>query len=96
LNLPRRKPDPLASVAAGWLVRLVGASSVSSLLPELNAWLQEDESHRKAFATARLAWGLAGPYALATKPGAGSEELNAFLKALDEARWLIQKDLLDS
>ena len=90
-----RKHDVLDD-AADWLAKLVCAASVSSVLPELNAWLREDESHRRAFAEAQRAWRLAKPFSKAGQPGAGSTEAKAFFDALEEERCRSPKDFADS
>ena len=82
--------------AAGWLAKLVCAASVSNVLPALNAWLRENDSHRAAFAEARRAWRLAKPFSLAAQPDAGSAEANAFFEALDEERRRSPKAFADS
>ena len=82
--------------AAGWLAKLVCAASVSSVLPDLNAWLREDESHRRAFAEAQRAWRLGKPFAQAGQPGAGTAEAKAFFDALEEERCRSPKDFTDS
>jgi ferric-dicitrate binding protein FerR (iron transport regulator) len=82
--------------AAGWLAKLVCATSVSSIVPALNAWLREDKSHRTAFEEARRAWRLAKPFCVAAQSGAGSAEVKAFFEALDEERCRSPKDFADS
>jgi ferric-dicitrate binding protein FerR (iron transport regulator) len=77
-------PAKLRKKAFKWLVALLYTEDISIVLPELNAWLREDQAHRAAFACARRTWRLAGPYLRATEHGAGHAEFRAFMDALEE------------
>lgn len=82
--LKRMSPAKLRKKAFKWLVALLYAENISSVLPDLNAWLREDPAHRAAFGCARRTWQLVGPYLRATEPGAGHAEFRAFIDALEE------------
>jgi hypothetical protein len=81
----------LRKKAFKWLVAFFYAESISSVLPELNAWLREDPAHRAAFACARRTWRLAGPYLRATEYGADRSEFRAFMDALEEEEFAISR-----
>jgi hypothetical protein len=80
----RVSPAKLRKKAFKWLVVFLYAENISSVLPELNAWLRADPAHRAAFACARRTWRLAGPYLRATEHGAGYAEFRGFMDALEE------------
>jgi hypothetical protein len=89
---PGTAPARLRKKAFKWLVALLYAENVLSVLPELNAWLRENKAHRVAFARARRTWRLAGPYLRATEQGAGRAEFRAFKDALKEDDFASPRD----
>lgn len=54
---------------------------LSSLLPELTAWLRKDPAHRAAFAKYRIMEEVLRKYARSDQPGAGIEEFRELLDA---------------
>jgi ferric-dicitrate binding protein FerR (iron transport regulator) len=89
-------PTDVLEKAAGWLVKLVCAESISGVLPGLNAWLREDESHRLAFEEAQRAWRLAKPFLQVAQPGAGAAQVEAFFEALERESGRSVRELADS
>ena len=72
--------------AADWVSEVALSEDLASLLPELHAWLREDQAHRAAFAKYRMILRLAVKFAAAAQPDAGTTEFSDFLDACDKEK----------
>ena len=70
------------------LFDLIDAVDVTTVMVELNTWLQQDSAHRLAWSRARQIARLTAAYLRATDPGAGKEQMDRFVDAIDDERRL--------
>jgi ferric-dicitrate binding protein FerR (iron transport regulator) len=63
---------------------LLDAADVGSALEELDEWIQQDPAHEIAWDSAVRLARLAALFLRAAEPGAGKEELEALVEAMEE------------
>jgi ferric-dicitrate binding protein FerR (iron transport regulator) len=84
--------DEVRTEAARWFSEMTLGDDRATRLPELNAWLAQDLSHRRAFADVLRTSRLLKPLFRAAALGAGAAEVNAFFDALAEEKARSAKD----
>ena len=70
------------------LFELIDAADLTIVMAELNTWLQQNPAHRLAWARARQIARMTAAYLRATDPGAGKEQMDRFVDAIEDERRL--------